>query len=421
MEYIAVIGAVLYAFLFLASSAFTFYMVPVVALGGVLAYLKKRETRIGYRPLFYNYIFILIMGAIFNFFSPSGHEGVKEFLVTNTYFIYIYIFLNAIFEKKHMRYIIIAFMTGGAVLSVICIAQYYVAYIHGGSMEAIASFRSPGLVEYFYVGLYLIFTGIMLFSKIFNKDYSQKMESKNIIFLVLLLLGNILNFEAIILNKSRAAIYTYMFICILITLYRFSWKKTSIAIILLLGIYFLNPPEVRGMSEHITISMEDDNPRSQSDNMRLLVFKGAVEIYKRHPIFGVGNDHFQSALWMKKYFNTMERDGMALVDRVNEYEFEVMSEAHSIYFNLLIKNGILIIAFLIQFFIIIPMLFFKTMKKSENIEEEGDIIGAFGGILAFLITGITWYSWHYMPEIQEIFQFMTFIIMFYYVKYYEKN
>lgn len=416
MENITTLAFAAYAFLFLASCAFNFYMVPIIALGAVVDYIKRRVIKVSYKPVLYCYSFILLGGVILNYFSDSGIVGVLTFLLVNTLFIYMYIFLNAVNKKKHLNFIINSFAAGGVTLSLICLLQFY-KFFAGNyyELEKIIGFRPPGLVEYFFAGLYLIYTGFFLFSKLLNGEYLKKGSREKIYFSVILI-SFIINYEAIILNQSRAAIYTFIFICAVMSFYRFNWRKVLLSFLLIFGVYFSNPKSIRGFSEHLTVKIEDNNPRQKSDNMRRMVYRGAWEIYKKNPITGIGNAHHVSAYWMQSYMRKLAQDKNEIVNLVDEREFQVMSEAHSMYFNLLMKNGILILAFLIQFFIIIPSLFIKVLKKAEDSEDRANIIGVGAGIAGFLITGITWYLWNYLVEIQEVFQFLTFILLFYYQK-----
>lgn len=416
MENITTVAFAVYAFLFLASCAFNFYMIPIIALGSVVNYIKSRVIKVSYKPVLYCYSFILLGGVVLNYFSDSGIVGVLTFLLVNTLFIYMYIFLNAVNKKRHLNFIINSFIGGGVTLSLICLLQFY-KFFAGNyyNLEKIIGFRPPGLVEYFFAGLYLIYTGFFLFSKLFNGEHLNRGKKGKVCFYIILV-SFILNYEAIILNQSRAAIYTFIFICMVMSFYRFNWWKILLSFLLIFGVYFSNPRSIRGFSEHITVKIEDNNPRQKSDNMRRLVYRGAWEIYKKNPITGIGNAHHVSAYWMQSYMKKLAQDKNEIVNLVDETEFKIMSEAHSMYFNLLMKNGILILAFLTQFFIIIPILFFKVLKKAKESEDRANIIGAGAGIAGFLITGITWYLWNYLVEIQEVFQFLTFILLFYYQK-----
>ncbi|MGL6098322.1 MAG: hypothetical protein ACRC0G_01725, partial [Fusobacteriaceae bacterium] len=110
------------------------------------------------------------------------------------------------------------------------------------------------------------------------------------------------------------------------------------------------------------------------------------------------------------------------------------TESHSTYFNFLMQNGIVILLYLFFFAIVIPYQFWKNhsrikefvlLKKigahkfstedylgNENIDIYESInVGALVSIINLLVVGLAWDMWSWAFQVQEIFQFMIFLIM----------
>lgn len=434
MKNIGILSIFLYVFLLCTSNSFSAYIMPFAVLGATIQYFKKREIKIGYPPLFYTYLFIFITGIIFNYFSESGITGVKSFINSNSYFLSAYLFLNCVdndsYSDKKLNWIINTFILGGVILSLLCFRQFYFYFLLlERDFGKLFSARVQGLAEYYYVGHYLMLVGIMTFSKLYNFNFSYDLNKKNdklktYLNFSILIIANLIIFEGMLLSKTRASIYAYFFAYISIVLFRFNLKKLLIYIPILFMVYFGNPNYIRGFSQYITVHETDNNPRQASDNLRRIMIDGAINTYKSNPIIGIGNGELIGYKWIQKNnLKLVEKDD-PLIKSVDRKEFISISESHNMYLNMLMKNGLLILAFLTQFFIFIPIIFFKTIKKikeNSSSEYEWQNIGAIAGIGCFLIVGMAWSVWIYLSEIQEIFHFLTFILLYHYCKYFDNG
>ena len=88
-------------------------------------------------------------------------------------------------------------------------------------------------------------------------------------------------------------------------------------------------------------------------------------------------------------------------------------EAHSIYLNMLAEMGIFSILYFMQLFVFIPILIIKNLRNPGNVGEK---LGASSAIVGYYVYGLVWSIWGYYGTIQSIFQFMIFVLMFFYIK-----
>ena len=142
-----------------------------------------------------------------------------------------------------------------------------------------------------------------------------------------------------------------------------------------------------------------------SDNFRRVMWKGSIYTWENNKIFGAGDRG--TKYWIQKYADeNVDKDGNILPG-ITRKGF-TYGEAHSIYLNLLAEMGIFSI--LDRF---IPMLILKNIKNKEDMGEK---LGASSAIVGYFIYGVVWSIWGYFGTIQSIFQFMVFILMFFYIK-----
>ena len=140
------------------------------------------------------------------------------------------------------------------------------------------------------------------------------------------------------------------------------------------------------------------------------MWKGSIYTWENNKMFGAGSSG--TKYWVQRYADeNIDKDGN-IFPGIKRENF-TFGEAHSIYLNMLAEMGVFSILYFIQFFIFIPMLILKNMKNSENIGEK---LGASSAIIGYYGYGLVWSIWGYYGTIQSIFQFMLFILMFYYTK-----
>ena len=69
--------------------------------------------------------------------------------------------------------------------------------------------------------------------------------------------------------------------------------------------------------------------------------------------------------------------------------------------------------YFIQLFIFIPSLVLKSLKANKN---KGEKLGAIVGMISYYIMGAVWSLWGYYGAVQSIFQFMLFILIYFYLE-----
>lgn len=412
------LSLLVYTVMLIGVEKYRMYLLPFAGLGILFIYLKKKRLESGSKKILFLYLAILGLGYVFNLLSESGSQGTDFFLLINSIFIFAFIFINFVETEKHLSILRDIFIFAGGILGVICISEYmrfYMRVQHNPSL--MIYFRAGAFEKYFYSGVLLMTAGIMGTAKL----YIEKIKWDSVadkIGTVLTIISLTAIFQGLLLTKTRSAIYTFALGYILILIYKFRWKKTAIFLLAFGTIYTLNPDHVKKFSETVTIKQEQEGYRQESDNQRRVMWKIAVETWKSSPIIGVGNDIKVVKKYMDINSKKFENESGYITGSMKGEDFRKrFTESHSLYLNILMQNGILILMYLGLFIYAIPELFYRNWKKIKG-QLSGDKelyesinVGAMVGIVNLLIIGLAWDVWGWAFQVQEIFQYLLMFLM----------
>ncbi|WP_270446970.1 O-antigen ligase family protein, partial [Fusobacterium varium] len=350
----------------------------------------------------YMFILIFILGIIWTCFSYDGIHSIRRFINVNKRFIDMFLLINIIKERKEFLILEKVFLFCGGL-----VGGYYI-YDYIKNLKTISmnlEYRFEGFKNIAYSAGLLMMVSLYVFGVIWNIKSIKELKEKYYYIIVLFL-----SLSGLLLTKTRAAILGFLAGVIFIVIMKFSIKNFLLLLLATTIVFTVLPKSIKYRVTNITIKKDTENMNKISDNFRRVMWKGSIYTWENNKIFGVGASG--TKYWVQKYADeNIDKDGN-IFPGIKRENF-TFGEAHSIYLNILAEMGIFSILYFIQFFIFIPILILKNIRDSEN---TGEKLGASSAIIGYFVYGIVWSVWGYYGTIQSIFQFMLFILMFYYIK-----
>lgn len=303
---------------------------------------------------------LLILLAVFwvtILFSALGSDeplrGLKIFLgqfVYRTVPLFAILFFFA--KRKYVSFFLLL-----SILS--CIID-----VMGGILVNGDSVRLRGLYGHpMTLAGFLIITLPVLYA--FLLDWKQKRKTL-LISVVLFLIG----FVGLLLNETRGAWLALALTLPVVTfLYDCSIKKIVFMIAFAAGtsLVFLNSPQLQNRAESIT------STTLQSNTERVLMWQSAYEMFKDHPVLGVGLGQYAP-----KYLNEYK----------SPQAKEKQNHSHNNFLQMLAENGIVgFLGFVLLFGYILLSSFKNSMRKLSPYH-----VLIFGCTLAFILQGFTEYN-----------------------------
>lgn len=365
-------------------------------------YYGNKKIEFGYKKITYMFILIFILGIIWTCFSYDGIHSIRRFINVNKRFIDMFLLINIIKERKEFLILEKVFLFCGGL-----VGGYYI-YDYIKNLKTISmnlEYRFEGFKNIAYSAGLLMMGSLYVFGVIWNIKSIKELKEKYYYIIVLFL-----SLSGLLLTKTRAAILGFLAGVIFIVIMKFSIKNFLLLLLATTIVFTVLPKSIKYRVTNITIKKDTENMNKISDNFRRVMWKGSIYTWENNKIFGVGASG--TKYWVQKYADeNIDKDGN-IFPGIKRENF-TFGEAHSIYLNILAEMGIFSILYFIQFFIFIPILILKNIRDSEN---TGEKLGASSAIIGYFVYGIVWSVWGYYGTIQSIFQFMLFILMFYYIK-----
>jgi O-antigen ligase len=191
---------------------------------------------------------------------------------------------------------------------------------------------------------------------------------------------------------------------------KFSIKNFLLLLLATTIVFTVLPKSIKYRVTNITIKKDTENMNKVSDNFRRVMWKGSIYTWKNNKIFGAGSRG--TKYWVQKYADENADKNGNILPGITRQNF-TYGEAHSIYLNMLAEMGIFSILYFMQLFVFIPILIIKNLRNPGNVGEK---LGASSAIVGYYVYGLVWSIWGYYGTIQSIFQFMIFVLMFFYIK-----
>ncbi|MGX6591097.1 O-antigen ligase family protein [Cetobacterium ceti] len=362
----------------------------------------KKKIKLPYKPIIYGYFTIFILGIIWNILSPGGFGGIERFISVNKRFLVMIFLYNVIDTEEKFKKLINIFLIG----SVITGGYTIYKYIDNLSL----GYRADGFMNIPYTAGVLMMSSLMFFGKIWDEEFNWKIKST-----YLYILGFIITYGGMLCTKTRAVVIGSFLGIFLIMIMKIKVKKTIGCILIGIGLLIGSPKTIKKdiftRITQITFKANEKNENMASDNFRRIMWHGSIYAWEQSKIFGVGSRN--TGNYVQKYADLAVKENGEILPGISRADF-TYREAHSIYLNYLAEVGILIVGYLIILYGIIPNLIYKIWKR-KNIKYCGEFLGASGAIVSYYFYGLVWSVWGYYGLIQDIFQFMTYILIMVYI------
>lgn len=349
-------------------------------------FLDYKNIKIKGKKIYYTYIIILILGVIFNFISSTNKiKAIDVFVGRNIRFYHGLMILFFINSQEKLIKMTKVILFGTFILGLGIWQKYDYIKLDIIRLREVIVLGSSYTIIYFFENL---------------KKFKENNWNKNIYFS---LISSILGLIGIAYSDSRMGFLVIVGIIVLYIIYnliqKFSIKKMMISILIgLSGIFIFYELSPDWFKNEVKTSFETKH--NFSNEARLIMWEGCWNAFKSSPIFGVGSNIEDTAVFVKEVGINTNR-GLELQSAFKAGRFP---EGHSMYFNFLSQVGSLTLVYLYLFFILIPKYFFKTDKNPIA-------VASFFGILSFFIYGITWSIWGFYGLIQTFFQVYIGILL----------
>lgn len=355
-------------------------LVPIVILDLIIRRVYfKEKLACGNENIKKFIIWFIVIGVFWNFLGGMSYKPARNFLKISRYIPFLF-FLYPLFKKnkKYLDRFLLCSLISYLILLVKVIKDYDYTkpWIRVEGFEQIRTTGNIGaIVSLFSFGLFL---------------KEKKILNKSIYFIVY-----ISGIFITVATSGRApflsiVLGTIILLCLEIYL-KFSLKKIMVALSVILvsvSISLSYMPQRTKERFKTTFETEKTN-KNASNGLRIEMWKIGLRRVKENPIFGSGTKYDKDNLFRKIVEELPEKTE---VDK--NYKNQLLNlgfnDAHSMYINAMVDNGVYVIGLLIIWFGIPGYLLFRNYR---NIIENKYYLSSIGGILSILIIGAFWMLW----------------------------
>jgi O-antigen ligase len=336
---------------------------------------KNLLKDIKYISIFILLFFITdLISRIFAVIPDGAYVGLKRFLL----FLIFYCLIIKIKEKDTLNKILIAVLSVFTLISIYEIILYAVNFSEQTENMNIANMRLYAFSYFITTGEMKMLLFITLFPLVFVKEKIFIPKKYLIISLSIL-------FVAMYLTQSRN-VFLAVFVCLIIYGILLDRKFLVYFTIFITVLLLAIPTQFR---QRITSIVDPTHPSNES---RLIMWSVGWEMFKDHPLTGVGDNEITQVYKMYK---------------IPEYHGEG-SHLHSNYFMVLATKGIFGMLLYIALFFTLFLKHFKYFKNTVHKETKYLIFGCILAMISFHISGI--FEWNYGDwEVLTLFLFIVSI------------
>lgn len=357
------------------------FLVPLIIIDLIIRrVLFKEELNCGNKNIQKFIIWFLIIGVFWNFLGGMSYKPVRNFLKISRYIPFLF-FLYPLFQenKRYLNRFLLCTL-GSYLILLMKVIKEYKPWIRVEGFEGISTTGDIGsIVALFSFGLFL----------------KEKKILKKIAYLIIYISGIFVT----IATKGRApllSIVTGTFILLCLEIYsNFSFKKIIgiLGSVLIVSFITLNYLPQGTMNRFKTTFHTEKTDENSSNGLRIEMWKIGLKRVKENPIFGSGTKYDKANLFRK--FVKMLPENSEVEKKYKNYLLNLgFNDAHNMYINAMVDNGIYILTLLTIWFGIPGYLLIKYYKK---VVLNGYYLGSIGGIISILIIGAFWMFWR-TPE-----------------------
>ncbi len=328
--------------------------------------------------------------SIFGYYSRLN-GGLTSLIAYSLLYIVLAIRSNPVLVFK----IINATLTSGFIISVYGILQHFgidrQLWVQDVQARVFATFGQPNWLAS-YLGVLLLLAGYQT-----NQSCQQKKLLKTFIYGLFFFSFSL----CLVFTKSQsgliAAIVSLFIFCLATACLPKTnnsspaiWLPLSLLFILLLPItFFKNPIKTRLLSFLPVTSYSKNSPPADpsliitpSENIRQIVWRGAIDLWRRYPIFGTGVETFAyTYYWTRPVEHNL----------TSEWEF-IYNKAHNEYLNYLSTTGIVGLGSYLIFLLSPLIIIGKSLLKQKRWLPPLAEITLIASLLSLWITNFSGFS-----------------------------
>lgn len=347
---------------------------------------KLLSTNLLVLPLF----LFLLSQSISTYFSVDQHTSIFGYysrlnggLLSLISYIILFLILTVYIDKPFIQKIINVSLISGLIVSIYAIAEHFGIdkdiWLQDVQNRVFSTFGQPNwLAAYLCI---LIPIGLAQSIEYFYK--------KNKILFLIYDLSAVIFFLALLFTKSKSGIIASAISLGLFFIFSFLKNKNSLkflilncSLLILFSLSINNP--IKDLLFPQKLKIVDSNIENlnitPSGDIRKIVWKGALELWQKFPLFGTGVETFAySYYWTRPAEHNL----------TSEWDF-LYNKAHNEYINYLATTGAFGLLTYSIFIGAILLLFVKTiLKDKDNIYLNLGLLTAF---ISILITNIAGFS-----------------------------
>lgn len=375
-------------FLYILTTIITSFWLAKIIISQKLTFKKT--------PLDLPLITFLLANLISTYFSIDRHMSIFGYysrfngglLPIISYTLLYFAFVNNIKKEKVIDFIKITFASSVIVCLYAILQKAGIdknIWVQDVQNRVFSTLGQPNWLSAFIV---FIFPTSLAYTFYLDKKRSQRR------FFILALIY----FLVLLFTKSRSGLLGFVAANILFWLISFLINKAKIkkqALLFNLSIIFITliigTPWTPSLKELISKNKNSTPPQAgtvletggtESGEIRKIVWKGAIKVFKDYPVFGTGPETFALSYFKYK---------PAEHNLTSEWDF-VYNKAHNEYLNYLANTGILgLFSYLILILSSILMMA-REIKKTKDEKEKFITLGLLSGYIGFLTTNIFGFS-----------------------------
>jgi len=324
--------------------------------------------------LFLYLIFNSIISKDFSM-SASRNFGFIRFGILFLAFNYFF------FNKEFINRVLIVWVITLSVLSLDAyfesiFGQNILGYGKEYGQRIVSFFKDEPIVGGYINGFYLIIIGYLFY---INKKISSKYKYTILIFSIFFIIVIILTGERSNAIKAVSGFFLFYFFN---DFFKFKEKIFTILLLILMFIFLLNTStflklRYGGQFFKPIISLfqtyNEFNKKSvfENDNQYIRIYQSGFEVFKKYPIFGVGNKNYRVETCPSK----------------KNIRYFCSTHPHQIYFEFLAEHGL--VGSMILLFILFNLIFskIKVILNSKNYLQLGCLIFLTTSFIPFLPSG----------------------------------
>ena len=323
------------------------------------------------------FLYLIFNSIISKDFSMSASRNFGFIRFGILFLAFNYFFFN----KEFINRVLIVWILTLSVLSL----DAYIESIFGQNIlgygkeygqRIVSFFKDEPIVGGYINGFYLIIIGYLFY---INKNISSKYKYIILIFSIFFIIAIILTGERSNTIKAISGFFLFYFFN---DFFKFKEKIFAILLLILMFIFLINTsiflklryggqffkPIISLFQTHNEFNKESE---FENDNLYIRIYQSGFEVFKKYPIFGVGNKNYRVETCPSK----------------KNSRYFCSTHPHQIYFEFLAEHGL--VGSVILLFILFNLIFskIKFILNSKNYLQLGCLIFLTTSFIPFLPSG----------------------------------